>query len=170
MHSHAIIGNNSVTPAHPAGGGFSSLSLSPYLSSSLSAMSRRGLSSLAGAPLALSWRNSIPQAERRGCRTLCFAPAAQDEISFPPAPILCPVIVHVKQPETCICPVGSQRRFSFVPPPHPPHYGAILSGASRYNRPGSEDHQLPPTLKNLTAYSYIEMEEIDQANVIYIYI
>ncbi|KYM84119.1 hypothetical protein ALC53_05496 [Atta colombica] len=48
-----------------------------------------------------------------GAHTL-LAPAAQDEISFPPAPILCPVIVHVKQPETCICPVGSQRRFLIV--------------------------------------------------------
>ncbi|KYM98646.1 hypothetical protein ALC62_10614 [Cyphomyrmex costatus] len=55
--------------------------------------------------------NAVQNGE--GAHTL-LAPAAQDEISFPPAPILCPVIVHVKQPETCICPVGSQRRFPIV--------------------------------------------------------
>ncbi|TGZ52620.1 Uncharacterized protein DBV15_07110 [Temnothorax longispinosus] len=77
-----------------------------------------------------------------GAHTL-LAPAAQDEISFPPAPILCPVIVHVKQPETCICPVGSQRRFPSSSALRPPHHGAILSGGTRYNRPDGEDHQRP---------------------------
>lgn len=149
-HSRAIIGNNSVTPAHPAGEGLLSLSLSlslPPVSSSstllplaLSAafsgvspglLSRRG-------SLALSWRNSIPQAVQNGegAHTL-LAPAAQDEISFPPAPILCPVIVHVKQPETCICPVGSQRRFPFVPSPlyldlsHSPSASRVPFSSSR---------------------------------------
>lgn len=51
-----------------------------------------------------------------------LAPATQDEISFPPAPILCPVIVHVKQPETCICPVGSQR---ISPPIFIPRVGPL---------------------------------------------
>lgn len=134
-------------PIQPAE--ISSLLLPPSLSSLYSSVAFSGVSpSLLSrrASLALSWRNSIPQAVQNGegAHTL-LAPAAQDEISFPPAPILCPVIVHVKQPETCICPVGSQRRFPIVLSSvlRPPHHGAILSGVTRYNRADGEDRQRP---------------------------
>ncbi|EGI70907.1 hypothetical protein G5I_00333 [Acromyrmex echinatior] len=100
-----------------------------------------------------------------GAHTL-LAPAAQDEISFPPAPILCPVIVHVKQPETCICPVGSQRRFPIVLSSalHPPHHSAILSGATRHNHPDGEDHQ--PSRGKIPSRSTPQLSEIDLPRVI----
>ncbi|KYN33518.1 hypothetical protein ALC56_12230 [Trachymyrmex septentrionalis] len=99
-----------------------------------------------------------------GAHTL-LAPAAQDEISFPPAPILCPVIVHVKQPETCICPVGSQRRFPIVLSSalRPPHHGAILSGATRHNHPDGEDHQ--PSRGKIPSRSTSQWSEIDLSKV-----
>jgi len=90
------------------------VSLSLSLSLSLSRrLARSSLSSGLSRSL-VAKLNSPGRAEQRGCAHTLLAPAAQDEISFPPAPILCPVIVHVKQPETCICPVGSQRRLPFA--------------------------------------------------------
>ncbi|KYN14323.1 hypothetical protein ALC57_13490 [Trachymyrmex cornetzi] len=106
--------------------------------------------------------NAVQNGE--GAHTL-LAPAAQDEISFPPAPILCPVIVHVKQPETCICPVGSQRRFPIVLSSalRPPHHGAILSGATRHNHPDGEDHQ--PSRGKIPPRSTPQSSEIDLSRV-----
>ena len=110
LHSHAIIGNNSVTPGSRRG-----FCLARRFSSSITC-----LFSLPLAKLNSPGRGALS-------RSLC----AQDEISFPPLGVFllsavagacspslclslspslpltlssCPVIVHAKQPGTCICP------------------------------------------------------------------